>query len=144
MDFASPRGLNDAGQIVGSVGFSGILLTPTGACAADVTGQTTVRHGALRLDPTTVHYTGTVRVKNDGNTTLAAPISVVLDRVPATATLVNTSGATSCAAPAGSFYLSLPVSLAPGGMTTGTLEFIDPSGGRLRYRTRVLAGPGRR
>lgn len=139
------KGLNDAGQIIGFDLLSrAVLLTPSGACAADVSGQTTVRHGALRFDAATGHYMATVRVKNNGTTTLAAPLSVVLDGLPATASLVNTSGATSCATPAGSFFVDLPGSLAPGRLATGTLEFIVPSGARLRFGTRVIAGPGRR
>jgi hypothetical protein len=139
------RGLNDAGQIIGVDNFNTpFLLTPTGACAADVTAQTSVRHAGLRLDATTGHYKTTVHVKNTGSTTLAAPVSVALDGLPATASLVDRSGVTSCDPPAGSVYLDLPVSIAPGRTVTGTLEFIDPSGGRLRYTTRVIAGPGRR
>jgi len=140
------RGLNDAGQIIGTdaLGGGAVLLTPTGPCAADATAQTTVRHAGLRLDPATGHYKTTVHVKNTGTTTLAAPVSVVLDRLPVSASLVDTSGATSCDPPAGSAYLDLPTSIAPGRTATATLEFIDPSGGRLRYTTRVLAGPGRR
>jgi hypothetical protein len=141
----SPSGLNDAGQIIGFDGSTqGVVLTPAGPCAADATAQTAVRHAGLRLDAATGHYTTTVHVKNNGTTTLAAPVSVVLDGLPATASLVNVSGATSCDTPAGSAYLNLTASIAPGRTGTGTLEFIDPSGGRLRYTTRVLAGPGLR
>ena len=143
--FSGGSGLNDAGQIIGEYGSSGVLLTPSGPCAADATSQTVVRRGRLRYDATTQHYTQAVVVRNKGTSTLAGPISVALDNVPATATLFNLNGATSCNAPAGSFYLDLPVaSLAPGARTTGTLEFIDPTAAGITYGTRVFVGAGRR
>lgn len=142
---ASPHGFNDAGQIVGMDQFGrGFLLTPTGSCAADVTPQIRVRRGLQRFDPATQRTTQTVKVRNNGSTTLAAPVSIAIDNLPATATLFNTDGATSCDLPAGSFYFNLVNPVAPGQTAKAKLEFINPSGARLEYNTRVLAGAGRR
>jgi len=138
---------NDAGQItVDNGGLQvGVLLTPSGPCAADVTGQTAITRGGFRYNRTNQHYTQTMTMKNNGPSTLTGPISVALDNVPATATLFNTSGATSCNPPAGSFYLDFAAaSLAPGASVTATIEFINTAGTGIMYDARVLAGLGRR
>lgn len=142
--FSGGSGLNDAGQIIGQEGFSGVLLTPSGPCAVAVTSQTAVTRGGFRYNRTTEHYTQTISVENTGASTLATPISIALDNVPATATPFNITGATSCNPPAGSFHLDLPVSLAPDAIATGIVEFIDTAAIGITYDTRVLSGTGRR
>jgi hypothetical protein len=153
LNLSTPAGLNDAGQIAAysSVAVPGLspfariaVLTPVGPCASDVSGQVTISRGGFRLNHTTGHYTETLTVTNSTGSAIAAPVSVVLDNIPNSATLYGPSGATGCSAPPGSAFINLPSSLPANGSVSVTLEFINPSNSGITYTTRVLAGTGQR
>jgi uncharacterized membrane protein len=138
-------GFNDAGQVAIQNGNTGYLLTPSGACAQNVTSQVQVTRGGFRLDLTTQHFAQLITITNTGASSIQGPISLALDNLPTSASLFGTSGATLCDAPNGSPYLNAPAaSLAPGASTTLTLNFIDAALTGITYTTRVLAGPGGR
>jgi hypothetical protein len=150
-----PEVLNDAGQFAfqaqETVDFDQTLsrimvLTPSPAsCASDVSQQVTVARGGLRLNRATGRYVQTVTVTNNTSSRIAGPISLALDSLPNSASLAGLSGATGCAAPVGSAFLTLPSDLpANGGSLSITLNFIDTTNAPITYSTRVLAGPGGR
>ncbi len=148
--FGSPAALNDGGQIalrvITAAGLTRIgLLTPSGACAADISAQVTVTRSGFRLNHTNGHFTQTVTVTNNTASFIQGPISVVFDNVPNSATLFGLSGTTVCAAPEGGpFITSTPDLGSNGGSFSVALEFIDTANSGITYNTRVLAGPGGR
>jgi hypothetical protein len=143
--FPGIAGFNDSGQIALNAGSGPYLLSPSGACGQDVTSQVQVTRGGFRLNRTTQHFTQIITVTNTGVGTIAGPMSVALDGVPAAASLFGIAGATLCQTPQGSPYLNAPdASLAPGASTTLTLDFIDTANAGITYSTRVLAGSGGR
>ncbi len=152
--YGSPAGINDAGQIASyaAVTLSGfgavsriVLLTPSGGCAADVSAGVTVTRGGFRLNRANGHYTQAVTVTNNNSAAIGGPVSVVFDSVPNSATLYGLSGATGCAAPVGSPFITIPSGLAAnGGSASVTLDFINTSNSAVTYSTRVLAGSGTR
>jgi hypothetical protein len=91
----------------------------------------------------TGHFIKTVTVTNTSGCSIAGPISVALDSVPANATLFGISGATLCDLFQGSPYVNLAAaSLDPGAAGTGTVEFIETANTGITYTVGVLAGPG--
>ncbi len=144
-DFPAPGSLNDAGQFTAGDGGAFYLLTPTGACAADVTSQLAITRGGFRYNHGTGHFTQAITVTNTGGSSIAGPISIALDNVPSNATLFGISGATLCATPQGSPYMNLAAAtLDPGVPIAVTIEFIDTAQTGIAYNIRVLAGPGGR
>jgi len=96
-DFPASAWLNDAGQFTASDGAAFYFLTPSGGgCAVDVTSQVQVTRGAYRYNHSTGHFIKTVTVTNTSGSSIAGPISVALDNVPANVTLFGISGATLC------------------------------------------------
>jgi hypothetical protein len=74
-------------------------------------------------------------VTNTSGSSIAGPISVALDNVPANAMLFGISGATLCDLFQGSPYVNLAAaSLDPGAAVTGTVEFIDTARQHHLYR----------
>ena len=114
------------------------------ACATDVTGLVTVKRGAYVLNPVTKRYAQTVTVTNNSTSTIASPISLVLDNLASTATLFNATGITQLILPAGSPYRSVTTSLAPGQSASVALQFTAAGTSAISYTIRVLAGPGER
>ena len=82
-----------------------------------------------------------VRVKNTGTSVAPAPVSLVLDNLPAGVTLSNAAGTSAVLAPTGSPYVNLTV---PGGFllpqeeTVAFLEFTNSGNAGVSYDTRVL------
>lgn len=124
------------------------LLAP--APAADVSAQVSVTRGEFRAQGTVPGRSKqTLTLTNTGNAPIAGPLSLVLDKLrDAPATLRNAAGSTTVAGRTGSPYVDvLPPggSLAPGASVTAKLKFADPvPAPSIRYKTRVLAGPGAR
>lgn len=115
------------------------------SCAANVSAVVSVTRGSFIYNPATGRFTQNVTLQNNSTTTLASPISLVLDSLSADATLFNSSGKTDAfQQPAGSSYMNANISLAPAQTTTITLQFTDTTKGAISYNTRVLAGPGQR
>lgn len=84
-------------------------------------------------------------ITNISPVTVAGPISLVLDRLPAGVTVTNATGSTSLMLPGGSPYLNAAaLSLRPGQSFTLPVLFAKPDGVAITYDTRVLVGPGGR
>ncbi len=93
------------------------------------------------------HVFQTVRITNNGNTPVPAPLFLALDNLSTNASLVNAAGTTAVLAPLGSPFVSVPIGdndadrddfLRPHESRTVTLEFLDPSAGAITYNTRIL------
>lgn len=101
--------------------------------------------GSFVYNPATGRFAQNVTLQNNSPTTLASPISLVLDSLSADATLFKANGTTDAfQPPAGSSYINANSSLAPAQTVTVTLQFTDPTKVAISYSTRVLAGPGQR
>jgi hypothetical protein len=131
--------------------------------AVDVTTQLRISRGNINQAVTRRGYvqrtfrgrgggtgraTQIVTIKNKGNSPIAGPLSLVLDQLSPNATLFNATGRTANAAPLGSPFINLDVGsdnvLSPNEAVKVLLEFTNPSGNRITYRARVLAGEGAR
>lgn len=144
-----PAALNDAGQIVVGNGPSTYLLSPAGSCAQDVTSQVEISRTGFRYNRSTGLFALIGSVTNTSGSPIPGPISLVVDSLPANATLYGISGDTLCAAPQGSPYIDIGnigagQVLAPGGSISGSIDFIDTAQTGITYSLRVLAGPGGR
>jgi hypothetical protein len=87
-----------------------------------------------------------VTMTNKTSATIAGPISLVFDNLPAGVTLANATGTTVLMAPANSPYIDVPAKdLEPGRSTKFPLLFegttVDEP---VLFDTRVLTGPGAR
>jgi hypothetical protein len=114
------------------------------ACAADVTALIDVKQGGVMLNPITRRWVQTVTVTNNSSTTIAGPLSLVLDNLTAGVALANRSGTTSLMLPAGRSYLDAAATLAPGQSVALQLQFTNPGNTVFSYDARVLAGAGSR
>jgi len=88
-------------------------------------------------------------VTNTSGSSIPGPISLVVDNLPASATLFGIEGDTLCATPQGSPYINIGnigagQTLAPGASISGSIDFIDTAQTGITYSLRVLAGPGGR
>ena len=110
-------------------------------CASDVSPLVSVETGTLNAGPNKT-YTQSITVKNTSSHAIGAPFDIVVDNLTPGAILTNATGATSCAAPAGSPLIrstDAPLWLAPGASFTTTLTFTAPSNA-IHLDARVLAG----
>jgi probable HAF family extracellular repeat protein len=137
--------INDRGQIAGVGVHNGqaraFLATPIAvACAADVTAQLSmVASGFVRVGFTT-QFRQTITITNTGATNIAGPVSLAIDNLGANAVLINKSGTTSCAAPAGSSYVNFAAGLNAGASVTSLLVFDDPTFAPITYSGRRALG----
>jgi uncharacterized repeat protein (TIGR01451 family) len=108
-------------------------------CAQEISNKVTVSLGGFRRDRVTGTFVQTVTLR-----TFEVGLSnvvVMLEGLSANATLKNAAGSTSCVLPKGSPFVVVP-DLPYGVPTTITLQFANPTLGRVVYEPRVLAGPG--
>jgi hypothetical protein len=128
----------------GSTGGESFTLNAAGniafTCASNVSAEVGVVRSGYSYGVITKRYAQTVTLTNEGSSTIAGPISLVLDDLSSNAALYNSAGTTKCAAPLGSPYITLPGPLAPGGSANVVLQFTDPAKTGITYTTRVLAG----
>jgi hypothetical protein len=141
--------LNDAGQFTVSGGLGNYLLTPSGPCAQDVTFQVQITRTGFRYNHSTGLFALIGSVTNTSGAPIPGPISLVVDNLPASATLYGITGDTLCAAPQGRPYINIGNigsggSLAPGATISGAIDFIDIAKTGITFNFRVLAGPGGR
>jgi hypothetical protein len=113
-------------------------------CAVDVSGVIGITRGGVTFNPMTRRYVQTVTLRNNSVATITAPVSLVLENLSVTATLINATGTTALMLPAGSPYVNAATNLAPGQSLTIQLQFSNPGNEAISYDTRVLAGPGAR
>ncbi len=137
--------LNDVGQFTLGDGLTNYLLTPSGACAANVTSVVEVTRGGFRYNHSSSLFEQEVIVTNSSGSSIAGPISLALDNVPSNASLFGIAGDTLCNQPQGSPYINIATGpLAAGASVTGVVEYIDTALTGITYNVRVLAGPGER
>ncbi len=144
-----PGPLNDAGQFIVGSGTVSYLMTPNGPCAQDVTSQVQITRTGFRYDHTKGLFALIGSVTNTTSSPIPGPISLVVDDLPASASLFAVSGATLCATPQGSPYINIGgigagQVLAPGATISGSIYFIDTAQTGIPFSLRVLAGPGGR
>jgi CSLREA domain-containing protein/uncharacterized repeat protein (TIGR01451 family) len=113
-------------------------------CATDATAQLTAVRSGFRLNTTTHQYQQTVTLTNKTAQTLTGPFAFVVDGLSAGSTLFGPAGTTSCAAPSGSPYVTIPQPSGnnwnAGQSVTVGLNFVDPGNTGITYTLRVLAG----
>jgi hypothetical protein len=110
-------------------------------CDSHVSPLVSVDAGTLNAGPNNT-YTQSITVTNTSSHAIGAPFDIALDNLTPGATLTNATGATSCAAPAGSPLIrstGAPLWLAPGASFTTTLTLTAPSNA-IRFNVRVLSG----
>ena len=113
-------------------------------CPRDVTSSIGLTYSGFTINPMTKRYVQTVTLKNMSSTTIAGPVSLVLDQLTANVTLYNPSGNTTLILPAGSPYINADVNLSPGQSVSVQLQFTNPGNAAVTYQARVLAGQGSR
>src|SRR5256712_6259248 len=110
-------------------------------CGSNVSSLVSVDTGTRSVGPNNT-YTQSITVKNTSSHAIGAPFDIAVDNLTSGATLTNSTGATSCALPAGSPLIrstGAPLWLAPGASFTATLTFTAPSNA-IRFDARVLSG----
>ena len=123
------------------------LVVAPPACATNVSNQIVVTRGAYHfnpIQPNQQEYSQTVTLNNTGTTTITGPIYFEVSGLGSSVTLLNPSGATTCALPIGTSYVTDSiVSLAPGTTTQVLLKFRNTNPSQtITYTSRVLAGSG--
>jgi hypothetical protein len=110
-------------------------------CSNDVSSLVRVNLGARKAEADNT-YTQSITIKNTFSHAIGAPFDIALDNLTPGASVVNASGVTSCALPAGSPFVrstSAPLWLAPGASFTETVRLKMPSKSD-RFSVRVLTG----
>jgi alpha-glucosidase (family GH31 glycosyl hydrolase) len=122
--------------------FYRIRITANGAM--DVSAQISVVRSGFRFDFATSSYEQTVTLQNTGSTSVAGPLSLVLDHLSANASLANANGVTTLLPPLGSPYVNINLGaggvLGSGATASVTLEFSDLTMAGITYTARVLSG----
>ncbi|MEJ7708650.1 MAG: hypothetical protein WKF84_02055 [Pyrinomonadaceae bacterium] len=99
----------------------------------------TITRGGYSLNRPTNRYVQIVTVKNNSATSIAGPVSLVLDALSGNATLFNKTGTTTGAAPL-SPYINLSIGadnqLTPNESVTVILQFTNPLRRGITYNTR--------
>lgn len=147
VNLANPTGqaISTSGTAsVGSPGTESFTLDTAGniafTCASNIGAEVGAVRSGYSYSVVTKRYAQTVKLTNNGSSSIAGPISLVLDDLSSNASLFNSVGTTACAAPLGSPFVTLPGPLAPGASATAALQFTDPTKTGITYTTRVLAG----
>ncbi|HEY0793041.1 MAG TPA: hypothetical protein VGD78_18390 [Chthoniobacterales bacterium] len=124
-----------------SVGVFG-LLSPVPAVSASASIQ--VEASSIRFNAHSSLFEQTVVVKNVGDRTLPGPLSLALDGLTPTATLVNANGATTLDATGANPYRTMPRAggLLQGASISFELKFSAPPGTVITHKTRAFAGFG--
>ena len=128
-------------------GDKAIVANFSPSCAVNTTSQVSVTRGGLQLNRVTQRYVQQITLRNTGASSLAGPITLVVDGLSSNATVFNKTGTTACEAPTGSPYINVSPGgnvFGPGQTLTLTLDFTNPSNQGITYTTRVLAGTGAR
>ena len=117
----------------------------TCACATNVTSSIGVTYSGVTINPMTRRYVQTVTLKNNSTSSIAGPISLVLDQLTPNVSLYNATGTTTALLPLGSPYVNVTtVNLAAGQSISIQLQFTNPGNVTFTYVPRMLAGPGLR
>jgi hypothetical protein len=137
--FAAPVVAN--GRVYVSTQDSGVAVYGP-LCGVDITSQVSASVGALKT--TGKKTTQQITITNRSTYALGAPFDIVLDGLPAGATVSNATGKTICAAPSSPYLRAgAPLWLAAGASASVTVEF-SSSLKAIPYSVRVLTGSGAR
>jgi hypothetical protein len=110
-------------------------------CSSDVTSQVAITFSGLTRNLATGQWNETVTLQNKGSAALAGPVALVLSTLSANATLVGGQGFTSCSAPSGQPYVTIPGGLNAGQSAPLTLTFTNSQASQgITFTPRVLAG----
>ncbi len=115
----------------------------------DVTNKVEIVQSGVRLNKTTGLFEQTLTLKNKSDAALIAPIALVLDFEGHTR-LTQSNDVTCQVKPAGKEILEIPLpsgeqgSFFPQEELEITLQFLTQDGEPIRYKTKVLSGPGER
>jgi hypothetical protein len=117
-------------------------LTVAGAgCSSDVTSQVAITFSGLTRNLATGQWNETVTLQNMGSAPLTGPVALVLSTLSSNATLVDGQGFTSCSAPSGQPYVTIPGGLNAGQSAPVTLTFTNAQASQgITFTPRVLAG----
>jgi phosphodiesterase/alkaline phosphatase D-like protein len=97
--------------------------------------------GGLVLNRRTGRWVQNVTVSNTSGAAISENLALVVDGLSSNATLFGATGSTSLLAPIGSSFVKLPVStLNAGQSVTVSLEFVNPTNGKITYTPRLTAG----
>jgi hypothetical protein len=125
------------------IGYTPRVLA-TSVPATDVTSQASIKLGGFTYDRATGHFLESVTITNTSSSAFVGPLALALDGLPSGVSLFNASGTTAGTSPAGSPYITLPLSgaLQPGQSVTVVLVFVDPGKVQIGFHARLLEGPG--
>lgn len=118
---------------------------PGSLCATDVSSSINItRSGLLPVYGNGKVFLGfaqTLTLKNNSGAAIAGPIDVAFEQLPAGIS-VSGAGTTSCNAPLGTAFVTVPgsSSLGPGANVAVKVLFTDPSKAGVTYSPRILAG----
>jgi len=117
-------------------------LSVAGAgCSSDVTSQVAITFSGLTHNLATGQWNETVTLQNKGSGALPGPVALVLSTLSSNATLVGGQGFTSCSAPSGQPYVTIPGGLNAGQSVPVTLTFTNSQASQgITFTPRVLAG----
>ena len=122
-----------------------IPLTVDSACNCEAAQSSlTVTRGPQRLvNSAQQQFLQTITVTNTGSSAVAAPINVVIENLPATATVSNSNGATGCTSPGSAFMTVLENGSLPARASVSVqVQIRDTQNSSLAYSTAVMAGAG--
>jgi hypothetical protein len=82
-------------------------------------------------------FNGTITIKNISSSTIDGPFQILLLGVPASVTLMNTTGNLS-----GTPYLTVPAitTLSPGQSVTVSVQFKNPSNATINFTPAIYSG----
>jgi hypothetical protein len=135
----------DPGSGTGGVAVTSVNgISTRGTCAADVTANVHVVLGGYAYSMATGRFSQKATLTNTSGAAIAGPLSLVLDGLPTGVSLYSATGATNCAAPIGSPFITINGDLAAGASVAVTLQLPDPTMTPITYKPRVLAGTATR
>jgi hypothetical protein len=105
-----------------------------------VSAQASVVRGGFRRNPSNGHYGQVVTVTNTSGSTLAGPLSFVIDSVTGGVTINNAAANTMCLAPLSPYLLISGGASLGAGQSATVVDAINPSNGVITYTSRVLSG----
>jgi hypothetical protein len=104
--------------------------------ATDVSSQVSVTHSGFGRNRTSGVWTATLTVKNTGGTAVNGPVQVVLTKLSANVTMVNSIGAHN-----GDPYVTVSTgNLAPGASVNVMIQFNNPSNGFINFTPVTYSG----
>ena len=102
----------------------------------DVTNQVSITATGLGHNRATKLFAGTLTVTNTSTSSIAAPLQVMLNGLPAGVTLTNATGTTI----EGSPYITLNSALPAGASVKLSVLFSDPGNATISYAPKVFSG----